>query len=153
MTARTGFIVGGSTGTPNAINSLARGSQKYQWDIAKFVSVDSFVAGDTEKLIIIPARTFFVLHAVYADTTLALGGTPVFSLGDSSSGTLFVNASSNVTANTSFTIATASKIYDAANYVIVTLNNSTGTVATGKFTMIYELIDCSAGLGSGKPTF
>lgn len=153
MTARTGFIVGGTVGTPNSFNALGRGVQKYQWDVAKFVSVDSFVAGDTEKLIVIPARTLLVIHAVYPDTALALGGTPVFSLGDSGSATRYINASSNITAGTSFTIATTSKLFDTADYLLLTLNNSTGTVTSGTFTVVYELIDCSAATGSGKPTF
>jgi len=153
MTARTGFTVGGSTGTPNSFNSLTRGAQKYQWDIAKFVSTDTFVSGDTEKLIVIPARTQLIIHGVYPDTTLVLGGTPVFSLGDSGSATRFINASSNVTANTSFTLAATSRIYDTADQLIVTLSNSSGTVTSGKFTIVYELIDLTAATGPGKPTF
>ena len=144
MTTYTSFKVGGSTGVVNAANNRPRGIQSMQFDVAKFVSVNAFVKGDIETLLTIPARTKLIIHAVYVDTTLVLGGTPVFSLGDGSSATQWVNASANVTAATSMTLANTEKTYDAAGVLNVTLNNSTGTVTSGKFSVIYELLDLSA---------
>lgn len=144
MTTYTSFKVGGSTGTLNESANRPLGYQSIQFDIAQFVSVNSFVKGDIETLLTIPARSRLAIHAVYNDTTLALGGTPVFSLGDAGSGTQWVNASSNVTANVSHTLANTVKTYDTADVLNVTLNNSTGTVATGKFTIVYSIYDCSA---------
>lgn len=144
MATYTSFKRGGSTGAANAYTARADGYISTQFDIAKFVSKDAFVKGDVETLLTIPARTKLVIEAVYPDTTLVLGGTPVFSLGDGSSGTLFINASANVTAGTSMTLATTSKVYDAASTLLLTLNNTTGTVTSGKFTVVYRMIDLSA---------
>lgn len=143
MTTYTTFKVGGSTGAVNAFTNRDEGYQSVQFDIAQFVAQNAFVKGDIETLLTIPARSKLVIHAVYPDTALVLGGTPVFSLGDSGSGTQWINASSNITAGTSFTLANTTKLYDAADVLNVTLN-STGTVTSGKFTVIYSIFDCSA---------
>lgn len=144
MAAYTSFKVGGSTGALNENANRPQGYQSIQFDVAKFVSVNAFVSADTETLLTIPARTRLAIHAVYNDSALALGGTPVFSLGDSGSATQWVNASSNITTQTSHTLANTVKTYDTADVLKVTLSNSSGTVTSGKFTIIYSLFDCSA---------
>lgn len=144
MATYTTFKMGGTKGTANAFNNLTIGMQKPQFDVAQFVAVNSFVKGDVETLLTIPARSRLVIHAVYVDTALVLGGTPVFSLGDTGSATQWVNASSNITANTSMTLANTTKTYDTADVLNVTLNNSTGTVTSGTFTIVYSLYDCLA---------
>lgn len=150
MTAYTTFKRGGTVGTP--VGQRHRGVQAHQWDIADFVATNAMTSGDSEALFSVPARSILNILAVYNDSTIAIGGTPVFSIGDGGSATRFVNASSNVTTDTHHTIALGTYTYDTADTVKVTLSNSSGSVATGKFTVVYELIDCSA-LADGSPSF
>jgi hypothetical protein len=144
MATYTSFKFGGATGVVNAANNRPRGLQSVQFDIAKFVAVNGFVSGDVETLLTIPANTRLEIFGVRNDSALALGTTPVFSLGDSSSATLWVNASTVITTGTYQTLATASKVYSAADVLKVTLSNASGTVTSGTFSILYELIDLSA---------
>ena len=140
----TQFKIGGSTGTVNAVGTRLRGDQAIQFNVADWVA-QGYVKTDTATILTIPARTQFNLIAVYSDNTVSFGTTPTFSLGDSGSATRFINAQTPGASGVSIaTMAATSRIYDTADYIIVTLNNASGTVTSGKFTIIYNLVDLSA---------
>jgi hypothetical protein len=140
----TQFKIGGSTGAVNAVGTRLDGYQAIQFDTSLWVAA-GYVKTDVATLLTIPARTKFVLEAVYSDNTVSWGTTPTFSLGDSGSATLYINAQTPGASGASIaTMATTSKIYDAASAITVTLNNASGTVTSGKFTIVYRLTDLSA---------
>lgn len=144
MTAYNSFKIGGAVGTVNEMVNRALGYQSIQFDVAKFVAVNAFVSGDSENIISIPARSQLILYGVVPDTTLVLGTTPSFNLGDSAAATTFINASANVTAGTFFALAATSKTYATADTLKVTISNASGTVTSGTFTIVYAIVDLSA---------
>lgn len=140
----TQFKVGGSTGNANAFVNRDDGYFSIQFDVSKWVA-GGVVKGDVVTLLTIPARSRFILEAVYSDNTVAFGTTPTLSLGDSGAGTTFINAQTPGAANVRIaTVALASKIYDAADAITMTLNNASGTVTTGLVTLVGRILDFSA---------
>lgn len=140
----TQFKVGGTTGNANAFNSRDDGYFSMQFNIAAWVAA-GYLKGDVATLFTVPARTRFILEAVYSDNTVAFGATPTLSLGDSSAGTTFINAQTPGAANVRIaTVALASKIYDAADSITMTLNNASGNVTTGLITVVGRFLDFSA---------
>lgn len=137
----TQFKVGGATGAANAFVNRDDGYQAIQLNVANWVA-GGYLKGDVTTILSIPARSKFVLEAVYMDNTVSFGTTPTISVGDGSAGTTFINAQTPGAANVSVaTVALSTKIYDAANGITVTLNNASGTVTSGLITVVYRLID------------
>jgi hypothetical protein len=140
----TQFKVGGSTGAANAFLNRDDGYFSIQFNIADWVA-KGYVKTDVATLFTIPARSRFVLEAVYSDNTVSFGTTPTLSLGDSAGGTTFINAQTPGAANVRIaTVALSSKIYDTADAITMTLNNASGTVTSGLITVVGRILDLSA---------
>lgn len=130
-TLTSSLTIGGLTG--QSAYGRARNVEKAEINLATAVT-NGLTTGQTVKLVIVPANTLLVIHAVWNKTTLV--GTS-YAVGDSSDEALFVNANSTTTINTYGTIATTSKTYAAADWLGVKLTAPT----SGKIVVFYELIE------------
>lgn len=134
---------GGTSPVGIASSNLPTFIGKYEEDIAALVAA-GLLTTEYTVLINIPANSKLIIHSLINHTALSMGASPAISLGDSSSGTLFVNASTTVTSGSAHTLtatATTGKVYTAAD--TLRLNLTGGTLATGTIGIVYQLIDLS----------
>jgi hypothetical protein len=123
------LLIGGSVGVPAGHSKSSVVQLDFEDLLTDFIAAGG-VTTDSAKLMTIPANTFVeVLHAEVIGANISLGAGPALSIGDTGSATLYVNAASTVTDGTDLTIATASKLYTAADYLRVTITG--GTIAAG----------------------
>lgn len=132
-TLTASLIVGGSTGQPTS--GRTRNIQKAELNIATAVA-NGLTTTQSAKLVVIPANSKVVIHAIWNKTTLV--GTS-FTVGDSSDEALYMAANSTTTINTygTVTAAGAGTSYASADYISVKLTVPT----SGKIVIFYEILE------------
>jgi len=139
MTDRTSLVKAGAPYTGHRRINVLENTIDY--------SANNAGASDTDRYITIPAGSYVIGLVAIVDTLE--GGTMTFEVGDSDAATTFLTGANGNSGTykmgdggdgTTVT-TTVSKLYDAADYILVTVNNAADTM---KLTIRLMVVDIAA---------
>lgn len=137
MASLSTYKKGGSVTTAASLYTMPI---KHEQNIATLVAA-GLATTQYSVISTIPANTYVKVLCLQNISALSLGAGPAISLGDSSSATRFVNASSVVTALTNHTLASTEFYYNAADELRLTITG--GTLASGTIRAVWLFWDCT----------
>lgn len=111
-------------------------------NVALDVTAGTFVSADQYVAIALPAFTTLVGLQAICVTALSLGAGAAVSIGDTGSGTRFVNGASTLTAGTVLTQAVTAnplKFYSAGDQLLITITGA--TIASGVLRLVITVGD------------